>query len=200
MEKKKKNIKHHIAFAFAAACLIMVDCQSGHAQTAKDIKPLHASDGEGNMANGFQIRAVLEGKVDTKFFADEPVIVDVFIKNVSKNGLNYPISSMWNLFQVIVLDRKGNMMPTTQFGKELHANRYRFMGISTMLSEPNQEHRYRILVSRQCDMTLYGNYTVSVAWQAPAVKNGHSVKIVSTPIQLHVGDFNWIADDEQHKR
>jgi len=95
--------------------------------------------------------------------AGGPVVVGVEIKNISPQTVFYADTDQDSDFALVVKDAHGSLMPLTRYGSSRvlnpwhHSNRVVVIHLA-----PNQTAAYRLVVNSRYDMTLLGNYSVTV--------------------------------------
>ena len=130
-------------------------------------------------------------ELDSKSFGpEEPVIIEVTLKNKSSKKYSFIQTLPERDFSFIVKDDKGQTVQLTKYGK-LVTGPLDSLGKIGVTIKPDQELRYKFLVSRLYDMSLSGDYSLTVfksVLRAEDEKIVERGQVASAPIQIHIGE------------
>jgi hypothetical protein len=141
----------------------------------------------------------------SRYRADEPITVEVVIKNVSQEAVFLGMSAEdWASFEIAVSlleSEAGGLgrMPLTKFGVRRFAPFVAAKNIPIRL-EADEERRYRFPINRMVDMTLDGRYAVVVNRTIPGRfrydPDGHMPAIERTrPAELVSNELTVVLSD-----
>jgi hypothetical protein len=123
----------------------------------------------GPVLKGLQMSSRVER---SRYRADEPIMVEVVIKNTSKEVvfLGMSVDDQASFEVVVSLNESGagglGRMPLTKYGAWRFAPLDAAKNIPIRLKE-GEERRYRFPLNRMYDMTLDGNYSVVINRSIP---------------------------------
>lgn len=120
------------------------------------------------------------------FSVKDAILLVMYLKNISDEPLRVIITG--NDYEITVLDRDGNNVPLTRYGKHLANEADRFFLRVVLAVEPGEELRDELHVNRIFDMTLSGQYFVNISRSVPKRVGDGFVKIESKRIAINVTD------------
>ncbi|BDI33947.1 hypothetical protein CCAX7_59980 [Capsulimonas corticalis] len=136
------------------------------------------------------LRATLTLKtIHPSFYADEPVVVDATVKNISRSPVSVQITGPADAYEITVVQHPGNESRKSLYYDDL-SNRHELLSIRIQPLKLGEQYTERMNLSRLYDLTLNGKYQVQMNWKVSFAEDASTVDHLSSDTQFFVANDN----------